>query len=339
MRPLSRLIALWIVLAPVTVRAASNDLALWKFHGWDLRQSNGTVTPLDRRNVEYGLDGDTPTIVVTDGRTRTPFRWRGGAYRSDGGQLELRVDQAGFRNWVGEFASVLSPAVMRPSDTPGAAGFDVGVEYSISVIGGAGYWADALKGYNRWDNPSGAATPTGAVPGLPDSVQGPLQTVQFRMRKGLPYSLEIGANALYFFGSRMMTAGVDLKAAIIEGYDYAPDVSIRFAYNRLFGSTELNLNLFNVDLGISYPIGLQVVEITPYGGYSGLIADASAAAQDPTFHQAADGPIFRLGREVVYVNRVYAGFRFVVARFVFASEAMINFNNVYTFTFKVGGEF
>lgn len=88
----------------------------------------------------------------------------------------------------------------------------------------------------------------------------------FHVRKALPYSFEVGARAIYLNQSTEFATQVELKWAVNEGIDYAPDVAVRAVATRLFGVRDLDLGVYGVDAMVSKRFGVGgVMSLTPYG--------------------------------------------------------------------------
>ncbi len=87
------------------------------------------------------------------------------------------------------------------------------------------------------------------------------------MRKGFPFSFEVGARAAWIDRSSMAVGTLEAKCAINEGFLYLPDVAIRGYVTRLFNTRDFDLTTFGFDLGVGreFPIG-GMITLTPYAG-------------------------------------------------------------------------
>lgn len=173
------------------------------------------------------------------------------------------------RNWeqlVGELSYVFSPRLMTPAETLGYAGFSVGVLWSGTFVSS--------------DQPYWFATETAQRTGEPDGV---LQTLQVDVRKGLPFSFELGTNLVWLTDSEMFAPGMELRWALQEGFEIAPDLGVRGAVNHVVGAPDLNMTIVGLDVVVSKGFGiLGMVHLAPYLSYSVLLTDASARIIDPT---------------------------------------------------------
>ncbi|NMO14745.1 hypothetical protein HPC49_19690 [Pyxidicoccus fallax] len=115
-----------------------------------------------------------------------------------------------------------------------------------------------------------------SVVSLPDSVFIPTEATQqpstvlipsFHVRKGLPFSLELGGRVGYIERSSMVVGTGELKWAVNEGFTWLPDIGVRAHVTKLFGARDLNLSVWGLDFGVGkqFPLG-GMVTLTPYGG-------------------------------------------------------------------------
>jgi hypothetical protein len=134
---------------------------------------------------------------------------------------------------------------------------------------------------------------------------GVLHTVDFRVRKGLPYSFEIGTSLTYLVDSEFFAFGGELKWALNEAVDAFPiDVAVQTGVNRCFGSTELDLTTVGLNVILSRGFGAGgVANIAPYMAYNPVFVFARSGVLDatPGIDEAVDardaGSAFVLGIE------------------------------------------
>ena len=174
-------------------------------------------------------------------------------------------DTASFGSFARELGIALAPRMLEPAESPGQAGFSFGVATSVTDIKNEEeYWATAVP-------------IDGQVP--PDV----LTTLHMHLRKGLPFSFEMGGTITYLIGSEMFALGADAKWTLNEGFVFLPDIAARASVTRLVGSRDLDLITGGGDVTISHPfvIGGMVV-LTPYAGWNRLIVNASSHVLDAT---------------------------------------------------------
>ncbi|MBZ4421829.1 hypothetical protein [Myxococcus sp. RHSTA-1-4] len=114
-----------------------------------------------------------------------------------------------------------------------------------------------------------------SVVSLPDSVVIPMEDPQpstvlipsLHVRKGLPFSLELGGRVGYIERSSQVVGTGELKWAVNEGFTWLPDAGVRLHVTKLFGARDLNLTVWGLDFGVGkqFPLG-GMVTLTPYGG-------------------------------------------------------------------------
>lgn len=220
-----------------------------------------------------------------------------------------------FENLSTELAQVFAPRFVNASDTLGEAGFAVNLMMSGSVIPNQEeHWQEGLEG-------------------APGST---LYTAHLQMRKGLPFSFELGGDLGYLLNSEMFNMGAHLQWALHEGYHYFPDIAVRGTVNNLMGSSELNLLTAGWDISASKEIEIAGVStLTPYVGYQQLHVIASsrvlnAHPQDPRPPQYDDedgnrnfAPEFVFDQFHEPVNRFFVGTEFDVWILNFALEGVL----------------
>jgi len=110
-----------------------------------------------------------------------------------------------------------------------------------------------------------------------------LTTMQIHVRKGLPFSFELGGTLTKLMESDMFALGGELKWAFNEGFYYLPDIAVRVAANRLLGSRDLDMLTGGLDVSISHPFGIGgLLSVTPYAGWNLLFVNASSHVLDAT---------------------------------------------------------
>lgn len=85
------------------------------------------------------------------------------------------------------------------------------------------------------------------------------------VRKGFPFSVELGGRLTYLSQSSYFATQLEGKWALMEGYTSLPDVAVRLAWTRFIGQKDLDLGTTELDLMASYRFGVNaVVSLTPY---------------------------------------------------------------------------
>ncbi|MBU0533155.1 hypothetical protein KKB44_06705 [Candidatus Micrarchaeota archaeon] len=190
-----------------------------------------------------------------------------------GNQLVTRDDL--FDGLALDVAQALAPNILAPAETLGWSGFFMGLEATLTVIDpDALWWRCGIEGNRGSDGGNGAC----------DNWQGHTDGVLFvpalHVRKGLPYSFELGLQIQYVANSEMVGIGGEIRWAPFEGFrsgwmGYLPDIGLRFTGTYLMGSNELALGLLGGDISISYPFTISGQwTLTPYLGYQFFIIGA-----------------------------------------------------------------
>jgi len=227
------------------------------------------------------------------------------------------TDVAGFRDYVTQLNEALSPAYMGPAKTLGYRGFEITYSVGFTPVGSGGaYWSDRQDGQ----------------PGLEDNPGNHYFTNQLRIRKGLPYSIQLGGSVTHMFESSLWGIGLDVSWAFVEGYRKAPDVSLAVSVGTVLGAADLlNVNL-NAALIISKSIAIAgLFSIEPYAGYNLMFVSAGTHLV-PGWDPSGYGEPFAVGPEYILRHRLEAGMNVVVENFMFGGTMMLDFQSV-----RVGG--
>ncbi len=153
-----------------------------------------------------------------------------------------------------------------PAETLGHAGFHVGILWSGSFVDDSQAFWRLTDGGERTGNATSF-----------------LQTLQLDVRKGLPFSFELGVNFMWLADSELFAPGIELRWALQEGYRFVPDLSLRGAVNHLVGSRDMLLTTIALDAMLSKNFGLfGMINLTPYAGWSLVMVEATSRVIDPT---------------------------------------------------------
>jgi hypothetical protein len=239
-------------------------------------------------------------------------------------------DLDAFKTLSRDIGVVFAPKFLAPAETLGQAGFDLGVDVSLHMV-------DASL--EHWRALNSADAPNTMVTG------------QLHVRKGLPFSFEIGATLTHLFDSEMFAPGMELKFSLNEGFFYLPDIALRGAFNVVVGSSDLNLATTGFDISISKSFGLVgAVNLTPYAGYNQLVVIASSrlldvAPEDPTQPTINEDtglldfqPEFVFDTEVQTLNRFFFGTRLLFGVLNLTFEGALT-NDVQTYSGRLGFDF
>jgi len=253
-------------------------------------------------------------------------------FGSEGNCTGVLVDEQGFRNFARDFGLVMSPRIAATAETLGQAGFAFQIDHTINTI-------DATEPYWILANENG--DPSGSM-----------ATTSFHVRKGLPFSLELGGLFTALWNSSMVSVGTELKWALHEDYLWpVPDLMVRGFVNTVLGDPQLSLTNAGVDVVVGAPIGVgDVMNITPFAGYemtavisSSRLIDATPEDLTPPF-QDLENPsrsnapefVFDVDTELVHQGLGGVRFQFTAVNLLMMVTAS---GDVQSYTFSLGADF
>jgi hypothetical protein len=153
---------------------------------------------------------------------------------------------ANFRVFAKELGAALTSFNLMPPSTLGHLGFAVNADLSV---------------VNFRTNSFLLPTET--------SSSGSILLPSVHVRKGLPFSFEVGARAGWIERSNLVLATIEVKWAVNEGFAQLPDIGIRGYGTRLLNTRDFELFAIGLDLGVGkrFPIA-GMVSLTPYAGWN-----------------------------------------------------------------------
>ncbi len=221
---------------------------------------------------------------------------------------------ADYERFMAEYAFGLSPKILAPAETLGYSGFYMGLEGTLTTID-----SSSAGGKERWRD---GTAPRNSYPSI-------MFVPAVHVRKGLPWSFEIGGSFNYLAESELVALGGDIKWSLLEGYRKGfrgalPDVAARGSVMRVLGQSDVDMTIIGVDGSVSYPFGIGgMITLTPYMGYQYLVTIIRIeplvyAEEDGTIDTERDmaglsGP--NLGR-----HKLFMGLRFGYERLVITGE-------------------
>jgi hypothetical protein len=173
------------------------------------------------------------------------------------GQCVPLVSQ--YEQFMAEYAFGIAPKILAPAETLGYSGFYMALEGTLTPRPRG----DASA--NRWKR--GTATTE-----WPDVMFNP----GIHIRKGLPWSFEIGSTINYLAQSELVGLGGEIKWSLFEGYRKKlkgglPDIAARGSVMRVLGESDVDMTIIGVDGSLSYAFGIGgMVSLTPYAGFQYL---------------------------------------------------------------------
>lgn len=233
-----------------------------------------------------------------------------------GAQAQLNDDN--FRIFAREFAAALSSANLMPPSSLGDDGFAIDAELSLAFLNPVGTDSSQCK----------AGQACFIIPNEAQSFSGPLLLPSVHIRKGLPWSFELGARVAWVDKTRMAAGTIEAKWSVNEGFTYLPDIGVRGYGTRLFNTRDFDLTAAGLDIGVGkrFAIG-GMITLTPYAGWNivWVAATANNVDFDPgrslqASETGANPATAQLNNTGVYSevtlganshNRFYGGVRFV----------------------------
>ena len=238
-----------------------------------------------------------------------------------------------FEQLMGDMGSALAPRFLGPGATTGSLGFRIGFNYSITNIPeNSDAWVNVMS-------PSGAiGDPAVANPEGADSY---LQTIQFHVRKGLPFSAEVGGTITKLLQSNLWGVGLELKWAALEGFRFAPEIAFRGAISTFQGSKDYALLVASGDTIISKMIGIAgLFKLGPYLGYNFLYTHGSSnVIALPKAGNAVDQQVFASAND--FRHYIAFGFQVVATVVNTGFEVAVSPADVemHSFSWRLGVDF
>lgn len=230
-------------------------------------------------------------------------------------EKRVEIDRSAYHTFVRELGMAMSPHLLAPAETLGLNGFAVNLaEYSATNID------ESSRAWKRGTEQTLAETIANEqAPTQNSGAQPPgyLHTLDFRVRKGLPYSFELGTSITYLLQSELLAFGGELKWALNEAVDVVPvDFAFSVAVNRCFGSTDLDLTTLGLNFVLGHKFGIGgVVNLAPYMAYNPTFVFARSGVLDVTpgideeVNANDAGSTFVLPKEDVTLQRFVFGAR------------------------------
>lgn len=167
---------------------------------------------------------------------------------------------ANFRAFTRRLAAAMTSVNLMPPETLGHSAFAVGVELSVVDFGTA---------ISATDLPTTSP------------VQGAVLMPSVHIRKGLPWSFEVGVRAAWLEKSRMGSGTLELKWALNEGFTYLPDIGVRGYVTKLLNTRDFDVTAGGLDIGVGKQFAIAgMVTVTPYVGWNLSFVGASSGSVD-----------------------------------------------------------
>ena len=238
------------------------------------------------------------------------------------------ADQEAFTEIAREYGMVFAPRLLGPAETLGVNGFQFGFQLGLTNI-------------NQTDTTDGSNKPYWERTVEDEAPPSVLKTLHIDLRKGLPYSVEVGASMSWLFDSEMFAFGGNIKWAPNEGIDAFPiDFAARFSATRVVGSSQLDLTTLGLDLILSRGFGVAgVANLAPFMAYSPVFVFARSGVLDSTPAIGNDPQrSFVFEKEELTIHRFVVGTRLVVGAVNLTPEVALT-KGLQSYNFNLGLDF
>ena len=238
-------------------------------------------------------------------------------YTKDQNTGKIIPDELGFQAIMRELAFVTTNKFLGPGKTLGILGFEISSTLAITDISEANdYWAEK----------SGIISPPNFIPSM-----------QLTFSKGLFMSLELNGYLTHIFKTSIWGIGFDLKASLIEGYRYAPELTVYGGVDTLMGTKGYTLLTIPAGVMVSKAFGLAgMIRVVPFAGYRVHIfrgaSEVLYAFEGDKMKEFVIAPFWEVAHGVVLGLTVKGGVVLVGFETVMGSELK-------SFAFKLGVNF
>ena len=169
-----------------------------------------------------------------------------------------------------------------------------------------------------------------------------MSTGQLRVRKGLPYGLQLGANLTHLYDSNMWAIGAEMNLSLIDGFTNIPDLAIRTSINTVLGNADLGMLIVGTDVVLSKSFGVAgIFALQPWAAYSFAFTHVSTHQIDVYPTASSIQPDLMLLKQINNTShRAAFGLRIVVTRISLGFEFLRSFtDDLNVMTGKLGVDF
>ena len=174
--------------------------------------------------------------------------------------------QARFNFVVRELLMSIAPTPAYPVASLGLFEFDATIENRITFYTTNPRGTDTDSAWTEMAE-SGDAQKFQVIPG-------------FRVRKGLPYSFEVGTHVALLVGTRQWTLGGYGRWVLQDGWKWIPDFAIQIGYTGYVGNDQIEAGVLDLDFSVGHTFETEGSvnrvgrHFSPFLGYSLLMAHA-----------------------------------------------------------------
>jgi hypothetical protein len=249
------------------------------------------------------------------------------ATRCPPGNGGCETDLSGFDDFAGQLAASLMSRFPGPIATIGSHGFEVSYTIGMTELdrGSGGFHSDASTGR----------------PAVFSNTGGVLTVGQLQVRKGLPYSFQVGGTVTQVFGSSMWDTGLQLAWTPLEGIRNAPDLGLHLQGGILLGAGDLILVHAGAALILSKALSVAgLFTLAPFGGYQFMYVSASTHLTDAYGPDQTKPNLFAIDPRNMFLHRLVFGLEAVASWVVIGAEMTVQVPNANrTYALRLGAKF
>jgi hypothetical protein len=219
--------------------------------------------------------------------------------------------QTRFAQLAAELGLAAIPRILAPAESLGDAGFELSASFDLAFVNGNEVRTRS-DGTVARDGPTIWVTEGATPPNV-------LLIPTLRMRKGLPFSAEVGLDIGYILFTQAIPATLSFKIAALEGFKFVPDVAVRGFATHVIGERDLDLTMGGLDVSVSKSFGIAgMFNITPYLGWNSVWMHASSGPVDfkptaeiPALPSDDDSVFYEVNFGTARFDRFFGGLRLV----------------------------
>ncbi len=231
-----------------------------------------------------------------------------------------QTDNKAYGSLMNELSLAMGPRMVGPAASLGGLGIEAAYEFSFVQINASNqYWVDAADG--------------------PEST---LTTGQLRVRKGMPYGIQLGGSLTHITESNLWAIGVEFNASLVDGFVNVPDVALHTSISTVLGNADLSMMIVGADLVASKSFGIAgLFALQPWAGYSFVFTYVQPHQIDVYVGETdVETATMRLSQLQQVTHRAAFGLRVVVTRVSIGGEFMRSFtDDLNVITAKLGVDF
>ncbi len=235
-------------------------------------------------------------------------------------QAKERTDSKAYESLMSEVSLAMGPRMVGPAASLGGLGIEAAYELSFVQINASNdYWVDSAS----------SPEPT-------------LTTGQLRVRKGMPYGIQLGGSLTHMTDSNLWAMGTEFNMSLVDGFVNVPDVSLRASVETVLGNADLSMLIVGADLVVSKSFGIAgLLALQPWAGYSFVFTHVQTHQIDVYVGDTAIEPEKMLLEQIQHFShRAAFGLRVVVTRVSIGGEFMRSFtDDLNVISAKIGVDF